>query len=158
MMRHPVDRIHQWQLEALLDDLRRCGHLLGIVADRVHLGDAGSAARRAVLRALDHGGAQTVPDIARDRGVSRQHIQAVVNGLLDDGLVERTPNPAHRRSHLVRLTAAGESEVEAMVRRDTALLRELDLDVDEMDREAACRVLARLRQRLEDIVAGGSDA
>jgi DNA-binding MarR family transcriptional regulator len=149
-IRKPSDRIHGWQLEALLDLLRGCGHRLGTVADRLHQDGAGTAVRRDVLRALDHGGPQTVPDIARARDVSRQHIQSVVNGLLDDGLVERAPNPAHRRSRLVRLTAAGGREVEAMVQREASLVHELDLGIPQADLEAALRVLARLRDRLAD--------
>jgi DNA-binding MarR family transcriptional regulator len=145
-------RIRGVLLESLLDHLGRCAHRLGVDADRLHRGAAGSAARRTVLRALDHGGPQTVPDIARDRSVSRQHIQTVVNELLEDGLVERIPNPAHRRSHLVRLTRPGEREVEAMARREATLLGELDLDVSEVDLEAALLVLARLRSALDERV------
>lgn len=139
-------------LESVLDDLRRCAHRLGLVAGRLHHDETGSSARRAVLRALDHGGPQPVPELARDRSVSRQHTQTVVNGLLEDGLVERIPNPAHRRSYLVRLTASGEREVEEMARREAALLRELADDVPESDLEATLRVLARLRSALDERV------
>jgi DNA-binding MarR family transcriptional regulator len=153
----PGSRLRDLLLESVVDNLLRCAHRLGIAAEQLHHGGAGSAARRAVLRTLDHGGPQTVPDIARDRSVSRQHIQTVVNGLLEDALVERIPNPAHRRSRLVRLTLAGERESRSMAQREAALLCALDLGVDETELEAARRVLARLRQRLDDVVAHGSD-
>jgi len=139
-----------WLLESVLDDVRLCFHRLRAAAERLHQRGEASAARRGVLRSLDHGGPQTVPEMARARPVSRQHIQTIVNALRDDGLVELVPNPAHRRSHLVRLTSDGEREVADMAVRETALLRELDLGVDDTDLEVAHRVLARLRDALDE--------
>jgi DNA-binding MarR family transcriptional regulator len=64
---------------------------------------------RAALELLLVGGPATVPRIARSRGVTRQHVQALVNGLLAQGLVALRPNPAHKRSPLVALSPAGET-------------------------------------------------
>jgi DNA-binding MarR family transcriptional regulator len=52
-------------------------------------------------------GPQTVPQIARLRGTSRQNIQILVNRLETDGCVELSSNPAHKRSGLVQLTGPG---------------------------------------------------
>src|SRR5437867_4729087 len=49
----------------------------------------------------------TVPQIARRMGLTRQSVQASVNRLLDEGLVQTDHNPDHRRSVLVRLTKLG---------------------------------------------------
>ena len=137
-----------WLIDSVLDDIRLCFHRLKAAAERLHQRGEPSAAQRSVLRSLDHGGPQTVPEMARSRPVSRQHIQTVVNALLEDGFVEVTPNPAHRRSHLVRLTADGEREVGEMATRETALLRELNLAVTDADLETAHRVLSQLRDAL----------
>ena len=66
--------------------------------------------RLAVLRTLAEAGPRTVPQIARSRPVARQTIQRSVNWLLSQGFVEYVENPDHRRSKLLRLTAAGQRE------------------------------------------------
>src|SRR5258706_15348049 len=60
-----------------------------------------------VLRVLDEYGPQSVPQIGRLRGTSRQNIQILVNRLEAEGCVELVRNPAHKRSGLVRLTGVG---------------------------------------------------
>ena len=60
-----------------------------------------------VLRSLAEEGPQTVPQLARARPVARQRIQKLADEMAADGLVEFVDNPAHRRSKLLRLTAAG---------------------------------------------------
>src|SRR2546426_5074916 len=62
---------------------------------------------RSVLLILGRSGAQTVPEIARERSTSRQNIQIVVNRLKQAGLADFEINPAHKRSGLVRLTETG---------------------------------------------------
>jgi DNA-binding MarR family transcriptional regulator len=71
-----------------------------------------------VLRALREHGDQTVPQIGRLRGTSRQNIQIVVNRLAAEGFVEFVRNPAHKRSELVRLTDAGQRAFEAADREE----------------------------------------
>src|SRR5436190_234471 len=92
-------------LGALIDETVALFHRLRAAAAAIHGEGELSAARRGVLRSLARAGAQTVPQIAAARPVSRQHIQTVVDALVADRLVETTDNPAHRRSVLVRLTA-----------------------------------------------------
>lgn len=43
----------------------------------------------------------TVPQIGRDLGHPRQVIQRVVNELVDAGLMEKAPNPHHKRASLL---------------------------------------------------------
>ena len=45
--------------------------------------------------------APTVPQIGRNLGHSRQVIQRIVNELVTEELVEKTPNPHHRRAPLL---------------------------------------------------------
>src|SRR5690606_10658343 len=49
----------------------------------------------------------TAPQIAEAMGVTRQGAQKQLNRLLEQGLVEARPNPAHRRSPLYVLTPQG---------------------------------------------------
>lgn len=64
----------------------------------------------------------SVPQLARARPVSRQHIQALVNPLVAEGLVELGENPAHKRSKFVDLTDQGRQLAENMLRRESELL------------------------------------
>lgn len=50
---------------------------------------------------------QTAPQIAEQMGVSRQGAQKQLNLLVEDGLIEKLPNPSHQRSPHYRLTDNG---------------------------------------------------
>ena len=118
------------ELGPLIDGVRTLFHLLKAAAERVHGDGERSAARRGVLFSLYTTGPQTVPNMAAARPVSRQHIQTVVNSLLADDLVERTTNPDHKRSHLIRLTAAGRDRIRKTLQREGAIFAELPLPTD----------------------------
>lgn len=108
-----------------------------------------SSGRRSVLKGLVKAGPQTVPQMARLRAVSRQHIQKLINGLLTDGLVELIDNPAHKRSKLVQITAAGQSIAEATSLREAAILPELARGLALEDIQTATRVLEQLKAAFE---------
>ena len=65
-----------------------------------------TAARWQVLGAVLHE-PLPVAGIARAMGITRQSVQRIADLLVDQGLAEYTPNPAHRRAKLVAPTAAG---------------------------------------------------
>jgi len=62
---------------------------------------------RAVMEVLETAGPLSVPDIGRALFLARQQIQLMVNTLEAEKLVQRQPNPAHRRSPLFSLTELG---------------------------------------------------
>lgn len=62
-----------------------------------------------LMRLIRIKGPMTVPEIASLRGVSRQHIQTIVNDLAAEGYIELLENKAHKRSKLIALTTSGES-------------------------------------------------
>ena len=49
----------------------------------------------------------SVSGIAREMGLARQSVQRIADLLVDKGLAEYLPNPAHQRAKLVRPTASG---------------------------------------------------
>ena len=65
-----------------------------------------TAARWQVLGAVLQE-ALTVAGIARAMGITRQSVQRIADLLVDQGLAEYLPNPAHRRAKLLRATDAG---------------------------------------------------
>jgi len=50
---------------------------------------------------------RTVADIGRTMGMTRQGVQRVADLLVDRGLAEYLPNPAHRRAKLLACTPSG---------------------------------------------------
>ena len=50
---------------------------------------------------------RTVADIGRRMGITRQGVQRVADLLVENGLAEYRPNPAHRRAKLLACTDAG---------------------------------------------------
>jgi DNA-binding MarR family transcriptional regulator len=128
--------------------VRRLFHALAGTADRAHAELGITTSMRAVLEILHDRGPRTVPQIARQQGVSRQHIQVVVNALLAAGLVECIDNPDHLRSPLVRLGAAGSKACEAVRRREARLLAGLAKRISGGDLKVTLRTLNAMESGL----------
>jgi DNA-binding MarR family transcriptional regulator/GNAT superfamily N-acetyltransferase len=58
----------------------------------------------------------TPRDVRARLGLDSGYLSRMIRSLQRDGLVEATPNPADRRTKLLRLTAAGRSEMETLDR------------------------------------------
>ena len=101
---------------------RRLFQRLGATGNELHEDSGITASQRAVLEFLSLHEPQTVPQMARERTVTRQHIQVIVNKLLERGLVESTTNPAHNRSSLIRMTSSGRQLFEVIKQREMKLL------------------------------------
>ncbi|MBL3670044.1 winged helix-turn-helix transcriptional regulator [Streptomyces sp. M2CJ-2] len=99
---------------------------------------------RAVLDLLHKHGPMTVPQMGRAQAISRQFVQRMVNDAAARDLVESTPNPAHQRSSLIRLTDEGRAAIAAVVAREHAVLREVGGDLTDADVRTCVRVLAQM--------------
>ncbi len=108
-----------------------------------------SSGRRSLIKSLGAEGPQTVPQMAGTRTVSRQHIQRIVDELRHDGLVERLPNPAHRRSKLIGLTKKGEALLATMDEREAELMTFLARGLRLEQVRDATEVIRHVRARLE---------
>jgi DNA-binding MarR family transcriptional regulator len=124
-------------------------HRLRIVADQIHHRGEMTGALRSILRSLDKLGEQTVPQMARARAVSRQHVQALVNQLVVERLVELIANPAHKRSPLARLTPLGKKTVDAMNSNEAGLLSKAELGITEKELREAAETLRAVRAYFE---------
>jgi DNA-binding MarR family transcriptional regulator len=87
---------------------------------------------------------QTVPQLARQLGVTRQSIQQVANALLADGLVVAAPNPGHARSPLLHLSPAGHEASAPIVDEAGRLHARLARRVSAEDVAATRRLLRAL--------------
>ncbi len=92
---------------------------------------------------------QPVSWLARDLGANRQNVQRIVNDLHGEGLVAFAPNPHHRRAQLVLLTEQGQQAYDAAVESYNPKADRLAQGLSEADLEAAHRVMAALRAKLE---------
>jgi DNA-binding MarR family transcriptional regulator len=106
---------------------------------------------RAVLELVLRHGPMTVPEMAREFGVTRQSVQALVDSGADLGVLAFEDNPRHRRSRNVAATSHGEHTFAAVHRRELANLERVAGDLDPDDLAACARVLAVLTDRIRQI-------
>ncbi|MFG2851184.1 MarR family winged helix-turn-helix transcriptional regulator [Streptomyces mirabilis] len=106
---------------------------------------------RAVLDLLCAQGPLTVPQMGRAQALSRQFVQRMVNEAAAHGLVEAVANPAHQRSSLIRLTDDGRTAIDAVITRESALLKRVGGDLTGADVERCVRVLTRMLEVFEDV-------
>jgi DNA-binding MarR family transcriptional regulator len=139
-------------VEILADEVRLNYHALVRLAGALHGRLRVTAPMRAVLEFLQAQGPTPVPHIARSRGVSRQHIQTIVNDLLDEGLVDLRDNPAHRRSCFVALTAAGDATITGVRDTERTALADAFSDVDTAAVRVATETLRAVRRRIDDVI------
>ncbi len=135
--------------DELIDETVRLYRRLNQVAEQVHNQGEMSGGLRGMLRCLKREGPQTVPQLARARDVSRQHIQMLVNRLEEEGYVVLVENPAHKRSPIVELTDRGRSTIEAMDRREERLLSGAETGVTDREMATAAETLRTIRQFFE---------
>ncbi len=135
-------------IEALLDEVRLLWHAMRRAGERLHGKEPVTLGMRAVLEFLALHGPSTVPQVARSRGVTRQHIQGLVNALVELGLAALADNPAHRRSVLVRLTPEGGKTIERMRGRERRLFDRLDLGRSNDDLRRTAETLRSVRDAL----------
>ncbi len=75
-------------------------------------------------------GSRTVPQTARRLGFTRQSVQRTADRLDAQALVAFVPNPDHRKSPLVEITAAGRAALDRITRGAGAFHREVAGRVD----------------------------
>jgi DNA-binding MarR family transcriptional regulator len=136
-------------MEELMSEAIATFFLLRAAGKRIGAVTAADGGYWGMLRSLKLEGAQTVPQMARSRPVSRQHIQKLANEMIADGVIELVNNPAHQRSKLLRLTQKGEAtfqEIQERIAQEAELFAQ-DMDVAEL--EISVRVLRQLREKLK---------
>ncbi|MFJ8630307.1 MarR family winged helix-turn-helix transcriptional regulator [Streptomyces sp. NPDC093568] len=99
---------------------------------------------RSVLALLHRYGPMTVPQMGRVMTLTRQFVQRMVNDAAARGWVEATPNPAHQRSSLIRITDEGEAVITGILEREHALNRQVGGDLTDAELRACARVLKEM--------------
>jgi DNA-binding MarR family transcriptional regulator len=137
------------ELRAVVDETVALYHRLRWVSEQIYGDEGGGAGRRGILRGVARYGEQTVPELARTRSVTRQHVQEVVNALAREGLVELAPNPRHKRSRLVRATPRGHALVVRMDETDDRVLAAVGKQLSTRDLAITARTLEAVRKGFE---------
>ena len=91
----------------------------------------------------------TMGELSARLKVSNGNVTGVVERLVGEGLVERTPQPTDRRSYKVALTAAGSAAFAAMAERHAGWIDRLLGDLSDGEIEQLMGLLARLRRTVE---------
>jgi DNA-binding MarR family transcriptional regulator len=144
------------KLYAVLKQVRTCFNQLKSLAEQMHHDLGVNPSMRAVLEHLSEFGAESVPEIARKKNVSRQHIQVIINALLEDELVEATDNPSHKRSLLYKLTKKGASTFSIIRKRELEPLKRLASSMRQESLKQADLVLQDLNQKIEAEILKGN--
>lgn len=141
--------------EAVTREIRACFNRLKVLGGVLHHDLGVTAAMRAVVEALYESGEQTVPHIARSKSVTRQHIQVIVNDLVEAGLVVTRANPGDKRSPLVALTKKGRTVFERMRQREKTVFVELTRAFARCDLDATLTTLNTLHSYLDSKLKQG---
>lgn len=137
-------------MTALTAAVRAVFNRLKALGDDLHGDLEVTTAMRAVMETLAAEGAMTVPQIARLKGVTRQHIQLLADALTAAGLAAPKENPAHRRSSLIALTDKGKRIFAKMRAREVPVVAGIANEFDTQELDRATAVLFRLAARLDE--------
>jgi DNA-binding MarR family transcriptional regulator len=85
--------------------------------------------------------------LAVDMSVTSRHVAHVAGY----GWIERSPDPADKRSRILRLTPAGLAQVEELSRRTTRMLAERLSDWSDEEVAQLTRLMTRLRSCFDDV-------
>ncbi len=132
--------------EDLIYEIRLFYQSLIQVTEELH-GVEISVGMRAVMEYVLKHGPETVPNIARERRVTRQRIQTLSNQLMELGLIETLENPLSRRSPLMSLTRQGNQRINSMRQLEAKLLS--SITVSEPNLRTARRIIENVREGLE---------
>ena len=139
------------EIETLLNEVRLLYHRIVQVGEQLHAHEPATLGMRGVLEFLLKNRPTTVPEIARCRSVTRQHIQMLVNDLLKQDLVVLEDNPLHKRSSFVTLTKEGEQVIRRMRKRESQLYQATKFGVRRNEVKTATRTLEHMRDALKGI-------
>ena len=144
------------ELEETLDEILAAAALLRKAAHAAPRSRRPSVPATGVLALLQRRPGLTVPQLARQRGTSRQNIQVLVDRLSEAGHVQHVANPDHVRSERLQLTPAGKRSLTAANAHRTVLLGKLVPHVTGQELRTCLSVMKRLREHLgsQEIASG----
>jgi DNA-binding MarR family transcriptional regulator len=90
--------------------------------------------------------------MGRIMALTRQFVQRMANDAMDRGWAEATPNPAHQRSSLIRITDEGVAVITAILAREHALNRQVGAgELTDAELRACVRVLKEMLRTFDHV-------
>ena len=111
---------------------------------------------RAVLEVLARDGPQSVPQLAQALEIQRQYVQLMVNDCIAAGLVEKQPNPRHKRSPLIVLTGEASDLIATIRANETAVLAKIAQNLKSENIETALSVAQHVLSAFRQLNEGGN--
>lgn len=123
----------------------KLGGLLVSEGDRMGSEYGITSARWKVLGALSLAGEpQTVPQIARSMGLTRQAVQRLVDAMHKDELLLFHENPDHKRAKLISLSSRGEEVFSRLYDKQSGWAIDCSTGITEAELETTLSVLRRI--------------
>ncbi|MEE4194758.1 MAG: MarR family transcriptional regulator [Anaerolineae bacterium] len=94
--------------------------------------------------------------ISKLRNVSKNTVSALLRGLEDQGLIERTLDPSDRRRFLIRITPAGEALIRTTTPDRAQFMNQLAANLSEEEKDQLLYLLIKLHQSLLSCVSTGN--
>lgn len=132
-----------------LTSFRLNGQLLD-VAEQLATPAGLTAARWQVLGAVLNE-PLTVAGIARVMGLTRQSVQRTADLLVEQGMLERLPNPAHKRAPLMQASAEGLAAVRAINPQHAVFAKRLAKAIGQQELDAALAGMEALASVLDEL-------
>lgn len=107
-----------------------------------------SVADRAVMEFLYPEKMLSVPEIAEQYKVARQHVQVTVNSLLEKDLAVTANNPRHKRSVLIMLNEKGRKLFSAVLKEDEEAINLLFSQISKSNVQVTRQTLQTLLNEL----------
>jgi DNA-binding MarR family transcriptional regulator len=133
--------------ELILETFQFNGRLLA-AGDRLTRPLGLTSARWQLLGAIE-AQSLSVAQIGRRMGLARQNVQRLADALEEEGIVEYTSNPDHKRAKLVRLTERGRIATKKLGLLQQRWANRIAAGFTPPELEAATGVMKKLRARLE---------
>ena len=134
--------------DLVLETFRLNGRLLEVAQERAAEGGLTAAWWQVLGGVLDQ--PRSVADAGRLMGVSRQGVQRIADLLVERGLAEYRPNPAHRRAKLLACTEAGYWAIRQISVAQGPWTTEIARAVDLEDLRTTLATMEALITRLEE--------
>jgi len=133
--------------DVILTTFRLNGRLMEVASERAGAGGITAAWWQVLGGVLDE--PRSVADVGRRMGMTRQGVQRVADLLVERGLAEYRPNPAHRRAKLLACTEAGYWAIRQISLVHMPWINRVGAEVGTDDLRAALHTMGRLIGVLE---------
>lgn len=92
-------------------------------------------------------------EVSKRLMVSAGNVTAIVDRLIQDGLISRTPSPRDRRVQIIRMTPDGRRRFRRMARQHGDWIADLFADMPRAERDALMASLGTLKQSIRRTTA-----